>query len=111
MRHFARRHRVITYSARGYTPSDIPASPEAYSWEHFRDDAVAVLDHLGIDKAHVVGLSMGGYSALMLGLKYPDRALSLTLAGTGSGSETGGTEEFRESSRGLARNLRATARR
>lgn len=102
MRYFARRHRCITYSARGYAPSDIPASPEAYSYEHFRDDAVAVLDHLMIDRAHVVGLSMGGYSALLFGLKHPARALSLTLAGTGAGSETGGTEEFRRSSQAVA---------
>jgi len=99
MRYFARRHRCITYSARGYTPSDVPAAGSAYTYEHFRDDAVAVLDHLKIARAHIVGLSMGGYSTLGVGLKYPDRALSLTLAGTGSGSETGATDEFRRASR------------
>lgn len=103
MRYFARRHRCITYSARGYSPSDVPSSSSAYSYEHFRDDAIDVLDHLRIEKAHVVGLSMGGYSALCLGLQYPQRAISLTLAGTGSGSETGETEEFRRSSRDVAR--------
>jgi 3-oxoadipate enol-lactonase len=102
MRYFSRRHRCITYSARGYAPSDVPASGSAYTYEHFRDDQIAVLDHLGIAKAHIVGLSMGGYSALCLGLKYPDRALSLTLAGTGSGSEAGETEEFRKASRDVA---------
>jgi 3-oxoadipate enol-lactonase len=103
MRYFSRRHRCITYSARGYAPSDVPKDAAAYSWEHFRDDAIAMLDHVKIDKAHVVGLSMGGYSALVLGLRYPDRALSLTLAGTGSGSEQGFTEEFRQSSRDVAK--------
>jgi proline iminopeptidase len=98
MRYFARRHRCITYSARGYTPSDVPKAADAYSWEHFRDDVIAMLDHLKIAKAHIVGLSMGGFSALCVGLRYPDRALSLTLAGTGSGSEIGVTEEFRTSS-------------
>ena len=83
MRYFARRYRCITYSQRGYTPSDVPTSADAYSYEHFRDDVVAVLDHLKIDKAHICGLSMGGYSTLMVGLTYPQRALSLTLAGAG----------------------------
>ena len=59
MRYFSRRHRCIAYSARGYTPSDVPASDSAYTYEHFRDDAIAVLDHLKIKAAHLVGLSMG----------------------------------------------------
>jgi len=87
MRYFARRYRCITYSARGYTPSDVPPSPDSYGYEKFRDDIVAMLDHLKIEKAHIVGLSMGGYATLCAGIKYPQRALSLTLAGTGSGSE------------------------
>ena len=96
MRYFARRYRCITYSARGYTPSDVPASTDAYGYENYRDDAVAVLDHLQIAKAHVAGLSMGGYSTLQVGLHYPGRALSLTFAGTGSGSERWLTEDFRK---------------
>jgi proline iminopeptidase len=95
MRYFARRHRCITYSARGYTPSDVPPKAEAYTYAHFRDDVIAVLDHLQIDKAHLVGLSMGGYSAAQVGMKYPHRALSLTLAGAGSGSESWYLADFR----------------
>lgn len=95
MRHFSRSHRCITYSARGYAPSDVPPSADAYTHEHFRDDVVAMLDHLKIEKAHIVGLSMGGYSTLGVGIHYPQRALSLTLAGTGSGSESGFLDEFR----------------
>lgn len=102
LRYFARRHRCIAYSARGYLPSDVPASVEAYSHETFRDDAIAVLDHLQIEKAHVVGLSMGAYSTLQVGLHYPARALSLTLAGVGSGSERWYTEQFRVHSRTVA---------
>jgi len=102
MRFFARRYRCITYSQRGYTPSDVPSSPDAYSYEYFRDDVVALLDHLEIDKAHIVGLSMGGYSTLMVGLAYPERALSLTLAGAGSGSERWLTDDFRRNSRTTA---------
>ena len=50
MRYFSRRHRCIAYSARGYTPSDVPASHEAYTYKHFYNDALAVLDHLKIDR-------------------------------------------------------------
>lgn len=102
MRFFARRHRCICYSARGYTPSDVPASSGAYTYEHFRDDAIAVLDHLQIEKAHIVGLSMGGYTTLQVGLRYPSRALSLTMAGAGSGSERWYTEQFRKASQETA---------
>lgn len=105
MRFFARSHRCITYSARGYLPSDVPQDAAAYTHEHFRDDVVAMLDHLGIEKAHIVGLSMGGYSALQVGIAYPGRVLSLTLAGTGSGSARGATEDFRRSAAALAKQL------
>src|ERR1700744_501173 len=96
MRYFARRHRCVAYSARGFTPSEVPAA-EACSYEHFRNDALAVLDHLGIERAHLVGLSMGAYSSLQVGLHRPERVLSLTLAGVGSGSEPTNIEAFRES--------------
>lgn len=98
MRYFSRRHRCVAYSARGYTPSETPAG-ETFTYESFRDDAVAVLDHLGIDRAHFVGLSMGAYSSLQVGLHRPERVRSLTLAGVGSGSEPERVEEFRENSR------------
>ena len=48
MRYFSRGHRCIAYSARGYTPSDVPPSAEVYTYKHFYTDALAVLDHLGI---------------------------------------------------------------
>ena len=101
MRYFSRGHRCITYSARGYTPSDIPDA-KAYSYEHFRDDAITVLDHLKIPAAHLVGLSMGAYSALQVGLLSPDRAMSLTLAGAGSGFEAERLQGFREQSQSHA---------
>jgi proline iminopeptidase len=102
MRHFCRSHRCITYSARGYKPSDVPGDPKAYSYKHWASDAIAVLDHLKIAKAHIVGLSMGGYTVVQVGLLYPERALSLVPAGAGSGSERAHTEEFRKSCRALA---------
>jgi 3-oxoadipate enol-lactonase len=96
MRYFSRGHRCIAYSARGYSPSDVPPSPEAYSYKHFYTDALAVLDHLKIDKAHLVGLSMGSYSSLQIGLNAPQRALSMTLAGVGSGSNLANLDAFRK---------------
>ena len=102
MRYFSRRHRCITYSARGCLPSDVPKDWKDYSYKHWSSDAVAVLDHLKIDKAHFVGLSMGGFTVIQIGLDYPNRALSLTAAGAGSGSERAHTEDFRKSSRSLA---------
>jgi 3-oxoadipate enol-lactonase len=104
LRYFSRRHRCIAYSARGYTPSETPAA-DAFTYQHFRDDALAVLDHLGIEAAHLVGLSMGAYSSLQVGLISPERVLSLTLAGVGSGSEPAHIEAFRESAQRNARDF------
>src|ERR1700757_4743357 len=87
IRYFARRYRCIVYNARGYPPSDVPEDPARYSQERARDDIRAVLDGLGIAKAHVVGVSMGGFATLHSGLSYPDRALSLVVAGCGYGAE------------------------
>src|SRR5215510_8962542 len=64
VRHFSRRYRVITYNHRGYPPSDVPEDFERYSQARARDDIRAVLDALKIDKAHVVGLSMGAFATL-----------------------------------------------
>ena len=71
MRHFGQRYRCITYSARGYPPSDVPEKPESYSQDRATDDIAAVMDHLKIDKAHVVGLSMGGFATLHFGFRHP----------------------------------------
>ena len=83
MRYFARAHRCITYSQRGYPPSDVPDDPGKYSQDHCRDDVIAVMDALKIDKAHVVGHSMGAATALHVGIHYPERCLSVTAAGCG----------------------------
>ncbi len=86
VRFFSRRYKVITYNARGYPPSDVPADPQAYSQDIAVDDLRGLLEHLGIRQAHVGGLSMGGNVALNFGLKHPQMARSLIVAGTGSGS-------------------------
>jgi len=102
MRYFSRGHRCIAYSARGYTPSDVPPSADVYTYKHFYTDALAVLDHLKIEKAHLVGLSMGSYSSLQIGLNAPERALSLTLAAVGSGSSLENLDAFRKQCRANA---------
>ena len=86
LRHFTRQHRCVTFSQRGYPPSDVPADPARYSQEIARDDVIAVMDGLGIKKAHVVRHSMGAYTALHVGIHYPQRCLSVTAAGCGWGS-------------------------
>jgi pimeloyl-ACP methyl ester carboxylesterase len=86
LRYLCRQHRCVTYSQRGYPPSDVPSDPARYSQAIARDDVIAVMDALGIDKAHVVGHSMGAYTALHVGIKYPQRCRSVTAAGCGWGS-------------------------
>lgn len=95
MRHFGQRYRAITYGARGYPPSDVPEDSAMYSQNRATDDIAAVLDALKIDKAHVVGLSMGGFATLHFGFRHPQRALSLVVAGCGYGAEKGQEEKFR----------------
>jgi len=85
MRFFARRYRCITYSCRGYPGSDVPDKPEQYSQDLHIADAVGLLDHLKIRQAHLVGCSMGSFTALYVGVKHPERCLSLTISATGSG--------------------------
>jgi pimeloyl-ACP methyl ester carboxylesterase len=101
MRHFSRSHRCVTYSQRGYPPSDIPNDSGKYSQDRFRDDVIAVMDALKIDKAHVVGHSMGAATALHVGIRYPERCLSVTAAGCGYGSSADPrkVEEARAASR------------
>ncbi len=106
MRYFSRRYRCISFSARGFPPSDIPKDDAAYSQAQSRDDVIAVLDHLGIDRAHVVGHSMGAYTTLHVGLDYPQRARSLTVAGCGWGSDPNGHEQAVEMGKAIAKMFR-----
>ena len=94
VRFFGRYFRCITFDARGFPPSDVPEDGARYSQAHARDDIVAVLDHLQIDRAHVVGLSMGGFAALHVGITYPQRARSLVIAGCGYGAEPEKKDKF-----------------
>jgi pimeloyl-ACP methyl ester carboxylesterase len=87
VRHFSRRYRCIAYNARGYPPSDVPERVEAYSQERAVQDLLGVLEHLGLEQAHIVGFSMGGYAALIFGLRHPERCRSLVIIGCGYGSD------------------------
>jgi pimeloyl-ACP methyl ester carboxylesterase len=104
--HFHARFRCVTYAARGYPPSDVPADLDAYSQRRAVEDALAVLDGLAIEQAHVVGLSMGGFCALHLGLQAPGRALSLVVAGCGYGAAPETQERFRRESAAIAEAFR-----
>jgi pimeloyl-ACP methyl ester carboxylesterase len=95
MRFFARRYRCVAYNARGYPPSDVPEDLARYSQQRARDDVIAVLDHLKVEKAHIVGLSMGGFATLHVGVAYPHRARSLVIGGCGYGTQPGAEDAFR----------------
>jgi len=103
MRHFARRYRCIAFNTRGYPPSDVPKSQSRYSQAIVIDDIVAVMRHLKLRKAHIVGCSMGARTSLGFGLTYPGRALSVTTVGAGAGSNPSTRKAF-------LRNTEATAR-
>jgi pimeloyl-ACP methyl ester carboxylesterase len=106
VRALSRRYRCITYAARGYPPSDVPEDLDAYSQERAVADAITVLDDAGVDRAHVVGLSMGGFCALHLGLRHPERARSLVVAGAGYGAQPEREEAFRAESAAIAEAFR-----
>ena len=96
VRHFSKYYRCITYNARGYPPSDVPDDGERYSQARARDDVRSVLDGLKIDKAHIVGLSMGGFAALHFGFTYPEHCRSLVVAGCGYGAAPNERAKFAE---------------
>ena len=84
---FSRNYEVITYCARGYPPSDVPDSVDLYSQSQFVNDLKGLLTTLNVEKAHLVGLSMGGNVALNFAISFPRMVFSLVVAGTGTGSD------------------------
>ncbi|NWF78092.1 MAG: alpha/beta hydrolase [Chloroflexi bacterium] len=89
IRSFKKYYRVITLDNRGVGKSDKPPGP--YSTKMMADDTVKLMDFLGIEKAHILGLSMGGMIAQELAINYPQRVMKLILASTyASRDETSG---------------------
>ena len=85
---FAPRHQVIVLDYRGTGQSGKPGAP-AYSTRGFAQDAVAVLDQLGLDRAHAYGISMGGRVAQWLAIDHPQRLGALVLGATTPGNTHG----------------------
>jgi len=88
---FARSYRTIRYDLRGFGQSPMPAAP--YS---MRDDLRALMDHLGVSRAHIVGLSIGGGIALDFALDYPDCVSALVLVASGVSGTTPSEELQRQ---------------
>jgi len=103
VRHFSKYYRCVTFNARGYPPSDVPNDPDKYAQDLFRDDVSAVMDALKIDKAHVVGHSMGAATALHVGIHYPKRCISVTVAGCGYGAAPDERARFAEEAEASAK--------
>jgi len=101
---FRSRYRCLTFNARGYPPSEVPASADRYSQDQAVADIAAVMDDMNMDRAHLVGVSMGAASSLQYALREPQRVLSATLVGIGSGSDDPGT--FRAAARATAKLLK-----
>jgi pimeloyl-ACP methyl ester carboxylesterase len=100
--HFSGAYRCVTYNARGYPPSEVPEEPGRYSQARAVDDARDVLRARGVGRAHVVGLSMGGFCALHLGIRYPELVSSLVIAGCGYGAQPEAEDAFRQESAVIA---------
>jgi pimeloyl-ACP methyl ester carboxylesterase len=95
IRALAAHYRVIALDVRGHGDSDKPDREDAYGIE-MAEDVVRLLDHLKIEKAHIVGYSMGGMIAMKVTTAHPERVSSLTLGGMGWLREGSRLQEFWE---------------
>jgi pimeloyl-ACP methyl ester carboxylesterase len=86
VRHFSRRHRVITYNHRGYPPSAVPKTAREYSQDLLVEDLYRLLTGLGLGPVHLGGCSMGANVARDFALAHPDLTRSLIMVGAGAGS-------------------------
>ncbi len=89
--YFADKYLVVTYDIRGFGKSEIPTD-EPYS---FSEDLALLMDHLQIDKAHLVGLSMGAAIIIDFALTHQNRVMSLTLADPGISGD-GFSQDFKD---------------
>jgi pimeloyl-ACP methyl ester carboxylesterase len=112
---FSRYYHCTAYCARGYPPSDVPDAVEAYDQGRAADDLADVICAVVNGPAHVVGLSMGGFAALHFGLRHPQLARSLTIAGVGYGAKPEQQPQYgmamcREADHVIATGMAAVAR-
>ncbi len=84
-RTFRKHFKIITFDSRGIGKSDKPSEP--FAIRTMADDAIGLMDHLNIDKAHVLGVSHGGRVAQEVAINYPERVNRLVLASTNTGAE------------------------
>ena len=115
MRYFARRYRCIAFNTRGYPPSAVPKALSKYTQAIVIDDIAAVMSHLGLRKAHIVGCSLGARTAIGFGITHAARALSVTSVGAGAGSNPATRAAFLRTTQANARRflesgVRATLR-
>lgn len=103
VRYFGRRFRSVTYSARGYPPSEVPEDIGSYSQEHAVQDCIDVIAELDLAPVHLVGLSMGGFCALHVARKRPDLVASAVIGGVGYGAADEVREAFRRECETIAR--------
>lgn len=94
VRRLSERFTVLAFDARGHGRSSAP--PVDYTLDMIADDIVGLLDHVGAEKTHWVGLSMGGIFGLTTALKYPKRFSSLVLADTGSKLSDESVQAFKD---------------
>ena len=87
------RYQTIQYDTRGHGESDTP--PGAYTLDNLGNDVIGLLDHLQINQAHYVGVSMGGMIGQNLALRFPERLLSLSLVNTISSYEETGRQVWK----------------
>ncbi|WP_026690456.1 alpha/beta fold hydrolase [Alteribacter aurantiacus] len=80
LEYFSQYYRVILWDVRGHGQSSLPYGP--VNGTDFSDDVIGLMDHLGLEKASLCGLSMGGHISLQTAVRYPKRVSSLILLGT-----------------------------
>ncbi|MEE8470371.1 MAG: alpha/beta fold hydrolase, partial [Dehalococcoidia bacterium] len=87
IRSFQKHYQVVAFDSRGSGKTDTPSEP--YDIRTMADDVIGLMDHLGVDKAHILGMSMGGMIAQEIAINYPDRVNKLVLAATHAGMDEG----------------------
>jgi len=105
VRFFNRRYRTLVYNARGIPPSDVPEDISDYSQDIATSDLAGIIQALNLMPAHVVGLSMGGYATLHLGLRHPELVRSCVVGGCGYGSVMSQREQFQKEANEVARRI------